>query len=182
MQKELVYLGFIISQEGLKIDPEKVKTILDWPTPRNTFEVRSFHGLASFYRKFIKNFSDICASIIETLKKDNQPFYWIEVVERSFNLLKKKVTKKLVLKLSDFDNLFQVRCDASGTTIGAVLSQEDESMAYFNEKLNEARQKYSSYDKEFYAIVQSLKHWRHYLMPKEFILFLDNHALQFIMQ
>ena len=181
MQKELVYLGFIISEEGLKMDQEKVATILDWPTPRNTFEVRSFHGLASFYKKFIKNFRGIYASIIETLKKENQPFYWTEATERSFNLLKKKVTKKHVLKLTNFDSLFQVRCDASGTAIGVVLSQEDKPMAYFREKLNEARQKYSSYDKEFYAIVQSLKHWRHYLMPKEFILFSDNHALQFIM-
>ena len=74
------------------MDSEKVKAILDWPTPKITFEVRSFHGLASFYRKFIKNFSGLCASIVETLKKDNQPFYLTEVAEKSFNLLKKKVT------------------------------------------------------------------------------------------
>ena len=145
MQKELVYLGFIISQDGLKMDPEKVKAILDWPTPRNTFEVRRFHGLASFYRKFIRNFNGICASIVETLKKENQPFYWTEAAEKSFNLLKKKVTKKPVLKLPDFDHLFQVRCDASGMDIGVVLSQEGKPVVYFNEKLNEARQKYSSY-------------------------------------
>ena len=87
------------------------------------------------------------------------------------------MTEKHVLKLPDFDHLFQVRCDVSCTAIGAMLSQEDKSVAYFHEKLNEARQKYSSYEKEFYAIVQSLKHRRHYLMPKEFILFSDNHAL-----
>ena len=153
MQRELVYLGFIISEEGLKMDPKKVAAILDWPTPRNTFEVRSFYGLASFYKKFIKNFSGIDVSIIETLKKDNQPFYWTEAAERSFNLLKKKITEKPVLKLPDFDSPFQVRCDASDTAIGVVLSQEDKPVAYCSEKLNEARQKYSSYDKEFYAIV-----------------------------
>ena len=123
IQKVLVYIGFIISQDGLKMDPEKVKAILDWPTPRNTFEVRSFHGLMKFYRKFIRNLSAICASIVETLKKENQPFYWTEVAERSFNLLKKKVTEKPVLKLPDFDSLFQVSGDASGIAIGAMLSQ-----------------------------------------------------------
>ena len=95
MQKELVYLGFTISEDGLKMDPEKVEAILDWPTPKNTFEVKSFHGLASFYRKFIRNFSGICASIVETLKKDNQPFCWTKATVKSFNLLKKKLQKNL---------------------------------------------------------------------------------------
>ena len=95
MQKKLVYLGFIISDEGLKMDPEKVEAILDRPTPRNTFEVRSFHGLSIFYGKFIKNFSGICAPILETLKKNNRPFCWTEAAEKSFNLLKKKVTRSM---------------------------------------------------------------------------------------
>ena len=91
--------------------------------------------------------------------------------------MKKKIIEQPVLKLLDLKHPFQVKCDASGVVIGVVLSQEDRPIAYFNEKMNDAKHKYSSYDKEFYAIVQAVKHWRHYLMPKEFVLYSDNHAL-----
>ncbi len=164
------------------MDPEKVAAIVSWPSPKSLFEVRSFHGLASFYRKFIRNFSEICAPMLDTIKKVNQPFHWTVAAENSFQILKKKITERPMLRLPDFNKLFQVRCDASGTAIGVVLSQEDRPVAYFSEKLNESRQKYSTYDKEFYAIVQALKHWRHYLLGSEFVLFSDNLALQYIMQ
>jgi hypothetical protein len=82
-----------------------------------------------------------------------------------------------ILVLPDFQKTFQVKCDASGFAIGAILSQEDRLRAYFSEKLNEAKLKYSTYDKDFYDIIQELKKWRHYLIPKEFVLYSDNHAL-----
>jgi hypothetical protein len=157
-----------------------VQAIVNWPTPRNVFEVRSFHGLASFYRKFIRSFSQLCAPIVETIKESKKPFKWTETTDRNFKLLKKKIIEQPILALPDFGKFFQVEIDASGTAIGVVLSQEQRPIAYFSEKLNEAKQKYSSYDKEFYAIVQALKKWKHYLMPKEFVLYTDNHALQFI--
>jgi hypothetical protein len=74
MNNEMIYLGFVISEDGLKMDPEKVQAIISWPTPRNVFEVRSFHGLTSFYRKFIKSFSQLCAPIVEKIKEIKHPF------------------------------------------------------------------------------------------------------------
>ena len=80
--------------------------------------------------------------------------------------MKKKISEHRVLKLPDFKHPFQVKCDTIGVAIRAVLSTEDMPIAYFNEKMNDAKQKYSSYDKEFYAIFQAMKHWRHFLMPR----------------
>jgi hypothetical protein len=182
MKTELIYLGFVISVNELKMDLDKVEVIKNWPSLRNVFEVRSFHGLASFYRKFIRNFSGISTTMMDTMKKRHKYFHWTTEAEKSFNLLKWKITEQLVLVLSDFLKTFQVKCDASGFAIGAVLSQEDRPIAYFSEKLNEVKLKYSMYDKEFYAIIQALKKWRHYLIPKEFVLHSDNHALQFVTQ
>ena len=85
-----------------------------------------------------------------------------------------------MLALPNFNKVFQVDCDASDSAIGAVLSQEGNPIAYFNEKMNDAKKKYFVYDQEFYAIVQALKKWRHYLLPKEFVLYIDHQALQYI--
>jgi hypothetical protein len=175
-------LGFVISANELRMYPDKVEVIKNCPSPKNIFEVRSFHGLASFYQKFIRNFSGISTEMMDTVKKRHKSFHWTEEAEKSFNLLKRKITERPVLVLLDFQKTFQVKCDASGFAIGAVLSQEDRSIAYFSEKLNEAKLKYSTYDKEFYAMIQALKKWRNYLIPKEFVLYSDNHALQFVTQ
>ena len=156
----------MISANELKMDPEKVDVIRKWPSPRNVFEVRSFHGLASFYRKFIRNFSGISAAMMDTVKKRHKNFQWIAEAERSFKLLKQKITEQPILVLPDFQKTFQVKCDASGYVVGGVLSQEDRPVAYFSEKMDEVKLKYSMYDKEFYAIIQALKKWRHYLISK----------------
>ena len=157
-----------------------MRAIRDWPSPRSIFEVRIFHGLASFYRKFIRNFSGICAPILDTVKKRQKSFKWTEEDKKSFKILKDKITEQPIMVLSDFGKTFQVRCDASGVAIGEVLSQDNRPIAYFNEKFNDTKKKYSTYEKEFYSFIQALNKWRHYLIPKEFVLYSDNQALQFI--
>ena len=88
------------------MDPEKVKAILEWPTLRTITEVRSFHGLVSFYRKFIKNFSEVCAPLTDTIRGDRKEFKWTTIAMRSFELLKKKLTEQPVLKLPNFNKVF----------------------------------------------------------------------------
>ena len=95
--------------------------------------------MARFYRKFINNFSGIYASIVETIKKDRQPFQWTSEVEKSFQFLKMNITEQPVLNLQDFNHPFQVKCDANGVAIRTVLSQEDMPITYFSEKLNDAK-------------------------------------------
>ena len=157
MKTKLVFLGFVISKEGLKMDLEKIKDIMEWSSPRNVNEVSIFHGLSIFYKKFITDFSNICALIVENIKQGHRPFVWIGEVEKGFKLLKKKITERPILALPYFQNLFEVKCDASGMAIGVVLIQEEKHVPYFNENLNDAKQKYSSYDKEFYAVIQEFK-------------------------
>ena len=117
MQEEIVYLGFVISANSLKMDPEKVKAILEQPTPKNVSEVRSFHGLASFYRKFIKNFGVVCNAMNETMRGDKKEFKWTHGADKSFDTLKQKVAELPLLALLDFNKVFQVECDASGNAI-----------------------------------------------------------------
>ena len=143
MKKEFIYLGFVASTEGLNMDSNKVQEILSWPVPRNAYEVRSFHGLASFYRKFIKNFSQICAPIIDTFRGSRQPFKWTEATDKNFKLLKKNTTEKPVLYFPSFDKVFQVDTNASKTIIGVVIIQQQIPVAYFSENLNDEKHKYS---------------------------------------
>ncbi|KAJ9548661.1 hypothetical protein OSB04_021204 [Centaurea solstitialis] len=178
MTTEVLFLGYLISGDGIRMDSSKVSAITTWPTPTSLREVRSFHGLASFYRRFIRDFSTIVAPITECLKSTK--FAWSESAQSAFERLKKIVTEAPVLALPNFENCFQVECDASGLGIGGVLSQSNRPIAFFSEKLNETRRRYSTYDKEFYAIIRSLEYWRHYLLPAEFILYSDHQALKFI--
>jgi hypothetical protein len=175
-QSQVVFLGFIVSAKGVAADPEKVRAILDWPSPNNIHDVRSFHGLASFYRRFVKGFSSLMAPITECTKKG--AFLWTTDAQKAFEVVKELLTKAPILQLPNFELPFEVSCDASHSGIGGVLSQNGHPIAFFSEKLNDARKRYSTYDLELYAVVQSLKHWRHYLIHREFVLFSDHDSLR----
>ena len=175
---EVLFLGYVVSSTGLRVDPQKVEAVASWPTPTMISEVRSFHGLASFYRRFIHNFSDIMAPITDCMK--GVSFAWTAEALVAFSTIKDKLTSAPILVLPDFDSPFELHCDASKLGIGAVLSQLGRPMAFYSEKLAGACSRYSTYDIEFYAIVQAVKHWRHYLAHKEFVLFTDHVALKYL--
>ena len=117
---EVVFLGFVISSKGVQVDEEKVKAIRDWPILKNASEVRSFHGLANFYRRFVKDFSTITSPLNELVKKD-MGFKWGKEQQDAFDSLKYKLTHAPILALLNFDKSFEIECDASNVGIGGVL-------------------------------------------------------------
>jgi len=175
---EVTFLGYIVSESGIKVDESKIEAIRTWSVPKSIHDVRSFHGLASFYRRFIRNFSTILSPMTEVLKGSS--FSWNPKAQAAFEEVKEKLTQVPVLALPCFDKVFEVECDASGVGIGGILTQEGRPLAFFSEKLCDTRRKYSTYNKEFYAIVRCLEHWSHYLIATEFILHSDHEALKYI--
>ena len=178
MSSELLFLGFIVGEQGIKVDDRKVHAIKNWSIPKTVSELRSFHGLATFYRQFIQNFSHIAAPLTDCLKKGK--FHWGVEQQQSFDLLKDKLSSAPVLALPNFDKTFEVDTDASKMGIGAVLMQEGRPLAYFSEKLSPARQNWTTYEQELYAVVRAFKHWTHYLMHSDFILHSDHQPLKWL--
>lgn len=184
-QKEVLYLGHVVSAEGVKTDPTKVEAVKSWPTPSNPTEVRSFLGLASYYRRFVQKFSDVVKPLTNLTKKD-QPFIWTGECEEAFAAMKESLTTAPILAYPRLEVGFILDTDASNFALGAVLSQEQEGrervIAYASRTLNKAEQNYCVTRRELLAIVVFLKHFRHYLYGQQVRVRTDHGALRWLLQ
>ena len=154
----VVFLGFVVSAKGVQVNGEKIKVIQEWPTTKIVSEVRSFHGLVSFYRRFVRDFSTLAAPLNEIVKKC-VGFKFEEKQEQVFLAHKHRLTNDPILALPNFSKSFEMACDESNVGIGAVLIQEGHPIAYFIEKLNGVVLNYPTYDNELYALVCALQTW-----------------------
>jgi hypothetical protein len=121
-KKEVHYLGHVVSEDGVQCDPKKIEAVRNWPQPRSVKEVRSFLGLASYYRKFIENFAEKAGPLTDLLKKEVK-FQWSEKCEDSFSQLKEALTSAPVLAYPDMNETFILDTDASDYGVGGVISQ-----------------------------------------------------------
>lgn len=173
---QIQYLGHVVSSDGIAVDPKKIKTIMEWKSPKNVADIRSFLGLATYYRRFIEGFSKI-AFTMTSLKKKRRTFQWTVECQQSFERLKRLLTTTHVLKVADPKKSFMVCMDASREGVGGLLIQEGNLIAYESRKLKEYEQLYSSYNLELTIVVHALKMWQHYLLGKKFMLLKDHNDL-----
>lgn len=183
-QREVSFLGHIVSERGVAVQQHKVKAVNEWPLPRNKRDVRAFLGLTGYYRKFIPEYSTI-ASPLTDLTKDSVKFEWGEKEQSAFTTLKERLTSAAVLAHPDPACQYIVSTDASGFAISGVLMQDQADgsrrpVAYFSRKLNPAEKRYPTHDKELLAIVRAVEHWRCYLegSPHPVLLLSDHRSLQ----
>ena len=183
MRKEVNYLGHVITDKGVKPDPQKIKCVLDFPIPTNTKELKSFLGLSGYYRRFIPSYGQISKPLTSLLKKDVQ-FSWSDLCQEAFDKLKSTLTQEPLLQYPDFNKAFNLTCDASNFAIGCVLSQgpigQDAPIAYASRNLNKAEQNYNTTEKELCAIVWGVKQFRPYLLGQKFTIITDHRALTWL--
>ncbi|XP_011699787.1 PREDICTED: uncharacterized protein LOC105457055 [Wasmannia auropunctata] len=180
LRKEVTYLGHIITEDGIKPDPEKLRAVREFPVPKKVKDIQSFLGLAGYYRKFIENFSKIAKPLTKLTRK-NEHFCWTEEQQRAFDILKEKLITAPVLSYPEFSQQFTVITDASDYAIGAVLSQgtlgQDRPIAYASRILNKAEQNYNTTEKELLAIVWAVKYFRPYVYGTKFKIVTDHKPL-----
>lgn len=182
LKKEILYLGHVISSEGILPDPEKVSVLQNYPIPKNADEVRRFVAFCNYYRKFIPSFANITIPLNKLTRK-NSTFFWSKECQNSFNILKEAMISPPILQYPDFspENEFILQTDASGIAIGAVLTNKDlKPIAYASRPLNSSEINYPTIEKELLAIVWSVKYFRPYLYGRHFTIKTDHKPLVYL--
>ena len=181
---EVIFLGHVVSSVGMKPDPANVEKVRNFPTPKSVKEIQRFIGLASYYRRFIKNFAFIAAPLHKLTKKGTE-FIWSEIHQSSFDKLKELLISPPILRFPDMSKSFILMTDASGYAVGAVLGQKDESekdhvIAYASRGLKPHEKNYSTIEKELLAIVFGTKQFKHYIWSRKILLLTDHQPLQWL--
>jgi hypothetical protein len=174
----VTFLGHVVTKDGIGVDPSKVKAIVNWAPPSNAHEVRSFLGLAGYYRKFVKGFSKL-ATPLTRLTRKNEKFQWTEECERSFQELKQRLVTAPILTLPSGTGGFVIYSDASLKGLGCVLMQQGKVIAYASRQLKTYERNYPTHDLELAAVVFALKIWRHYLYGEHCEIFTDHKSLKY---
>ncbi|GBG69731.1 hypothetical protein CBR_g4562 [Chara braunii] len=180
---QVLYLGHVLDGDSVKPKDSKIAAIRDWPTPRTLTELRSFLGLANYYRKFVRNFSTIAAPLRRLLRKATI-WKWDKDCTSSMKKLKKALIEYLVLKVADPSLPFVVTMDASQYDIGAVLQQDDGNgyrpVEFMSARMPSDKVATSTYERELYALRQALDHWKHYLLGRHFKVYSDHETLRWL--
>jgi hypothetical protein len=175
---QVVFLGHVVSKDGITVDPSKIEAVVSWDRPTNVSEVRSFLGLAGYYRRFVEGFSRIAAPLTHLTRK-NAKFEWKEECEKSFQELKQRLVTAPVLTIPSSSGGFVIYSDASRKGLGCVLMQHGRVVAYASRQLKNYEQNYPTHDLELAAVVFALKIWRHYLYGEKCEIYTDHKSLKY---
>ncbi|XP_019160765.1 PREDICTED: uncharacterized protein LOC109157321 [Ipomoea nil] len=175
----VAFLGHVITKEGIMVDPTKIRAVKEWPTPKTVSEIRSFLGLAGYYRRFVPNFTKVAQPMTRLMKKEI-PFRWDTSCALAFQELKERLTTTPVLALSSRVEGFEVFSDASKKGLRCVLMQNSKVIAYASRQLKTHDENYPTHDLELAAIVFALKIWRHNLYGAQCKIYTDHKSLKYI--
>ena len=176
---EVKFLGHVVSGSGVAVDSSKIVAVMNWERPKTVFEIRSFLGLAGYYRRFVEDFSRLAAPMTRLTRKGIR-FVWNDACEHSFQELKKRLTSAPILVIPERGLGYTVYCDASRDGLGCVLMQLGKVIAYGSRQLKTHEQNYPTHDLELAAVIFALKSWRHYLYGECFEVFSDHKSLKYL--
>ena len=183
LRDRVLYLGYVVTAEGLKANPAKVEIVKNHPTPKTKKQLQSFLGMINYYRRFIKDVAKITSPLNKLLQK-NVRFIWDDECEQAFRKLIEALVSDPILGFPDFEEEFTLHTDACERSIGYVLSQvidkTETAIAFGGRALNSHEMKYPTFEKEALAVIAGIKHYHHYLYGRHFTVYTDNTAVTWL--